>query len=239
MLAVGKSPARLALGALALLGALGCQSTPAVPLNPAWADVAPIFRGECNSCHGWNSNNTGNGYRFDFFDRDMLKNNCGDADAVFEDPNSPFKNQFLTSTAIKQIGDDIVAHAGAEWPRMPPQPSPALADWEKNTLLLWTADAVQGAPPLNNRPPAISVYGLPMKADTQLEFTTVLQDPDGDSAIGIIKTPFLKLLMGRTGSFDVNFDTSQWPAGSTPIQAVLCDGWISSTIDLGSVQIAH
>ena len=47
---------------------LGCSSTPAEPSDPAWADVAPIFRGECNSCHGWNAGQTGGGYRFDFFD---------------------------------------------------------------------------------------------------------------------------------------------------------------------------
>ena len=84
MLASDASPRRLALGALALLlGALGCESTPAVPASPAWADVAPIFRGECNGCHGWNAGQTGNGYRFDFFDLTQVETNCGAAAAVF------------------------------------------------------------------------------------------------------------------------------------------------------------
>src|SRR5579863_2131078 len=60
-----------------LLSGLACSSTPSEPQNPAWADVAPIFRGECNGCHGWNAGQTGSGERFDFFD--VTTDVCGDA----------------------------------------------------------------------------------------------------------------------------------------------------------------
>ena len=68
-------PSRFLL--VALFGVVACESTPAEPQNPAWADVAPIFRGECNGCHGWNAGQTGGGYRFDFFD--VTESVCGKA----------------------------------------------------------------------------------------------------------------------------------------------------------------
>lgn len=123
---------------------------------------------------------------------------------------------------------------------MPPQPSPALPDWERNTLERWAAQPIKGPPPPGNRVPNIAIAGYPATADDQLSFTAVIDDPDGDSTIGVIEVNGLAFLMGRPGSFDVQFDSSTWPVGPQAVGVVLCDGWINTTIsNLGSVQIRH
>lgn len=215
-----------------LATAAGCSSIPAEPRNPGWADVAPILRGECDSCHGWTAPTTGNGFRFDFFDTTM----CGDAALAMSSDvvlaGSPL--------AAPQIQADLLPQSGAQWPRMPPQPSPALADWERDTLERWTVLPIKGPPPPGNRPPEISVAAYPAAADAQLSFTAIVDDPDGDSTIGVIEVNGLAFLMARPGSFAVQFDSSTWPAGPQPVKVVLCDGWTATTIDnLGSVQIRH
>ena len=223
---------------LGLVIGLGCVSTPAEPESPAWADVAPIFRGECNGCHGWNAGQTGGGYQFDFFD--VTKDVCGDAALALNKgvvlAGSPF--------ATPLIKTDVVKQAGVSWPRMPPQPSPALPDWERNAIERWAtepvgAQPVKGPPPPGNRPPTIAISGYPSTAGATLAFTAVIDDPDGDSALGVIETPDFAFLMNRPGSFNVSFDTSGWSTGRVSLQAVLCDGWTSTTIDLGAIQIVH
>ena len=215
----------------ALVG-LGCNSTPTEPESPTWADVAPIFRGECNSCHGWTAGQTGSGYRFDFFDVSA----CGDAALAIGQgvilAGSPL--------AAPQIAMDIVAQGSAAWPRMPPQPSPALPDWEVGALERWTLAPVPGPIPGGNRPPTLTVQGYPTTAGAQLAFTAILQDPDDDAAIGVIEVNGSAFLMNRTGSFAVQFDSSGWPAGPQAVKAVVCDGWVSETMtNLGTVQIKH
>jgi hypothetical protein len=238
------------LSAALLSSGLGCASTPTEPQTPTWADVAPIFRGECNGCHGWNAPVTGSGERFDFFDVDV----CGDAALAVAPactletlrkkqcaPNVLFAGSPLASSAIEM---DVVPQGGAAWPHMPPQPSPALPGWEVGALERWAATPpgtppVKGPAPPNNRPPTISVEAYPAIASAQLAFTAILDDPDDDAAIGVIEVNGLGFLMNRTGSFTVNFDSSTWPAGSQDVTAVLCDGWTAKTIDLGAVQIKH
>ena len=217
--------------ATAFLGGLGCGPTRSEPQHPAWADVAPIFRGECNSCHGWTAPQTGSGERFDFFDVSA----CGDAAQALG------TNPILAGSplAAPQIFTDVVAQGGDAWPKMPPQPSPALPDWEVGALQRWAVQPVKGPPPAGNRPPTISVEGFPATAGAQLAFTAILDDPDDDAAIGIIEVNGLGFLMNRTGSFAVNFDSSSWPAGPQDVKSVLCDGWTSTTLDFGSVQIKH
>lgn len=218
------------LAALLFCGA-GCGSTPVEPRNPTWADVAPIFRGECNGCHGWTAPQTGSSERFDFFDVSA----CGEAALALGSgvilAGSPL--------ATPQILTDVVPQGGDAWPRMPPQPSPTLPDWESSALERWAAQPVKGPPPPGNRPPAIAVEGYPATAAGKIAFTAILDDPDDDAAIGVIKVNGWGFLMNRTGSFAVNFDSSGWPAGPQDVTAVLCDGWTSTTIDLGPVQIKH
>jgi hypothetical protein len=228
--------ARLLL--LAIAAGLGCYSPPAEPQNPTWADVAPIFRGECNGCHGWNTAQTGGGYRFDFYDATQTV--CGDAALAMGKAvilaGSPVATSFIKS--------DVVTQSGAPWPRMPPQPTPAMPDWERNTIERWESQStgvppVKGLAPTGNRPPTISVTNYPATAGAQLSFTVVIDDPDGDSAIGVIEANGLAFLMNRPGSFDVSFDSSSWPSGPQQVTAVLCDGWTSASYPLGMVPIRH
>lgn len=216
-----------------LLAAAGCDPTPAEPLDPTWSDAAPILRGDCNGCHGYAAPTTGGGYRFDFFDATPAV--CGDAALAMG------SNVILAGSALaaSQMERDVVAQPGETWPRMPPQPTPALPDWERDTLERWSALPVKGPPPPNNRPPNIQGTGYPVTADATLAFTAVLDDPDGDSAIGVIEANGFAYLMNRPGSFAVGFDTSSWPAGPVTLTAVVCDGWASATLPLGTVQIEH
>ncbi len=225
------APSLLALSALA--SGPGCDQPPTAPDQPTWADVAPILRGSCNSCHGWTSPRTGSFYRFDFYD--VTKANCGDA-ALAMDPNVTLAGS--TASAM-QIAADVIPQSGAAFPTMPPQPSPAVPDWEILTLTRWAAHPIKGPPPAGNAPPTITVSNFPLTAGNQLGFTAVLSDPNGDSAIGVIEVNNQAFLMDRPGSFDVSFDSSTWTAGSMRVQAVLCDGWTSGTYDLGPVTIQH
>jgi len=221
---------------LALLAGPACGPTAAVPEHPTWADVAPILRGECNGCHGWTAssmNDLAYPYRFDFYD--MTVGVCGDAAQAM----TPGLTLAGSSASAMQIKTDVIPFGGARWPRMPPQPSPALPDFEVETLTRWAVQPVKGPPPLTNRPPTIAVSQLPFLAGSQLGFTAIINDPDADSVIGVIEANGFVFPMNRPGSFAVRFDSSQWAAGPVDITAVLCDGWSNVTYDLGPVQIAH
>ena len=230
---------------LLLLVAGGCGPTAVAPLHPTWADVAPVLRGECDSCHGWTASdrpsdangvhaaNTGGSLRFDFFD--VPSDVCGDAALAVE----PGVSLAGAPAVGSQIATDVVARQNARWPRMPPQPSPALPAWEVETLERWAAAPVKGPPPPGNRPPTIGVSQLPSEADRTLSFTAIIDDPDGDSVVGVIEIGGLTFLMNRPGSFAVRFDASGWPAGVLHPTAVLCDGWTRLVTDLGPVTIQH
>jgi len=233
----------LCAGVLAIL-IVGCGA-PAVPAHPAWADVQPIIRGNCVGCHGWTASdrppnaagvhppNTGGGLRLDFYD--VTEAVCGDA-ALAWDPTVPLAGSGVVAS---QIADDLVVKPGAQVPRMPPEPYPSLQDWELQTIERWTSNPVKGLPSASNRPPTIATNRLPATVDRQLAFTAILDDPDGDSVIGVIEVPGFDLLMNRPGSFDVAFDTSSWPSGPVYPIAVLCDGWTSTTVELGPIIVQH
>jgi hypothetical protein len=219
-----------------LLAGPGCGSGASVPANPTWANVEPILRGECNSCHGWTAGDMANPaypFRFDFYD--VTAAVCGDA-ALAMDPTVTLAGSSASSI---QISADVVPQGGTQWPRMPPQPSPALPDFEVQTLKLWAGQPVKGPPPTTNRPPTVEVSQLPFLAKGQLAFTAIIDDPDGDSVIGVIEANGFAFPMNRPGSFAVNFDASQWPPGPVDVKAVLCDGWVSATYDIGPVQIQN
>ena len=212
--------------------AAGCSATPLVPADPTWADVAPIFRGQCNSCHGWTAKETGSSYRFDFFD--MTAEACGDAALALD------KGLVLAGSplATGQIGPDITPQPSG-WARMPAPPSPALPAWERDTLSRWAARPSKGMAPSANLAPTLEVSGYPAAADQSLAFTVVLSDPDDDAALGVIEVNGLAFLMNRTGSFDVVFDSSSWSAGPQTIRAILCDGWAKTQYDFAPVQVTH
>ena len=215
-------PIRLCLavgaGSLAIL-VVGCGA-PAVPAHPAWADVAPIVRGNCVGCHGWTASdrppnaagvhppNTGGGLRLDFYD--VTEAVCGDA-ALAMDPERSAGG--LGAASCRRSRPISWSQPGAQVPRMPPEPYPSLESWELQTIERWASDPVKGLPPPGNRPPTIATNRLPATVDQQLAFTAILDDPDGDSVIGVVEVPGLDLLMNRPGSFDVVFDSSELAAG--------------------------
>lgn len=249
---------RLTLAALLAATLAACGPSNAVPDRPTWGDVAPILRGQCGSCHGWTAGarvcpgfgtpdvdpacvnwtggerpGTGGAVRFDFYD--VTPDVCGDAALALE----PGVSLAGSAAVAAQIATDIVPQPGARWPRMPPRPSPALPDWQLETLTRWTAQPSKGPPPVGNRPPTIAVSQLPARADRQLTFTAVIDDPDADSVIGVIEVQGVAFPMPRPGSFAVTLDASAWPAGTVRPTAVLCDGWVRRTVDLGPIEIQH
>jgi hypothetical protein len=177
--------------------------------------------------------NTGGNLRFDFYD--VTADVCGDA-ALALDTSVSLAG---TPGVALQIESDVVPQHGARWPRMPPQPSPALPGWELETLARWAAQPVKGAAPPGNRPPLITVSQLPLTADGTLAFTAVIGDPDDDSVLGVIEVGNVAFSMNRPGAFAVQFDTKAWPAGPVHPTAFLCDGWSTSAYDLGPIQIQH
>jgi hypothetical protein len=194
-------------------------------------NVAPILHGECTGCHGPTTNASGGGYRFDFYD--MTPDTCGVAAQAFG------PSTIMAGGAAATIKTDVTPAPGSDRGRMPPLPGPALADWERETLLRWAADPVKGPPPSGNQPPTIAVSDLSFAVGDRLTLTAVVGDPDGDSVVGAIDVGGARLLMNRPGSFTFNLDTSTWPAGMHRLDAVLCDGWQAVSVDLGPIQVAH
>jgi hypothetical protein len=238
-----RAPALCVLLLAGLPVGAGCSLEPTAPAHPTWANVAPILRGECVSCHGWTATdrpanaagvhpeNTGGSLRFDFFDLAP----CGDAAQALDANVSLAGSPIVTA----QLGTDVLPQNGASWPRMPPQPSLALPDWELETIERWAPQPAKGPPPPGNRPPTIAVDQFPAVVDATLTFTAVIDDPDGDSVLGVIEVGGLAFLMDRPGSFAVSLDSTSWPSGPMRPIAVLCDGWVSQSYDLGPVQIQH
>ena len=229
----------------ALVATVACGPAGQAPLHPTWSDVAPVVRGACVSCHGWTASdrpadaagvhppNTGGSLRFDFYD--VTPEVCGDA-ALAVDPTVGFAG---APAVASEIADDVVTADDARWPRMPPQPSPALPAWELDTLTRWSLAPVKGPPPPTNRPPTIVVNQFPSQVDRTLSFTAIIDDPDGDSVVGVIEVGGLTFLMNRPGSFDVRLDASGWPSGIVHPTAVVCDGWTRQSTDLGPVTVQH
>jgi hypothetical protein len=219
-------PTHLALPALGLAAA--CSGPPTVPAHPTWADVAPVLRGECTGCHGSTANDTGGGYRLDFFD--MTPEVCGDAAKALPSP-------LLAAGAAPLIKLDVSPTPTGDRPRMPPAPAPNLYDWERKLLLAWTTAPSKGPPPGDNHVPFIDVGTLPAKVSGHLTFTALLDDPDGEPVVGVIQGGNALYTMNRAGTFAVDLDTATWPVGTQRLSATLCDGWTRVTYDLGPVVI--
>jgi hypothetical protein len=213
-----------------LLLAAGCGSEPTVPEHPTWADVQPILKGECTQCHGANAAVTGFGYRLDFYDVTM--DACGEAALALP-------GGVLAGAAAPSIVTDVTPSPDNGRARMPPAPAPVLHDWERETILRWAAQPVKGPPPANNQPPTIKVTGLPTIVNDTLKFSALVEDADGDEAIGVLKIAGTIFAMPSSGSFAVEIPASTWPAGTQRLSAVLCDGWVSASYDLGPVNVKH
>jgi hypothetical protein len=198
--------------------------------------VAPILRGECSQCHGATAPQTGLNYRLDFYNTDM----CGAAAHAIPPSNALPPGPILAGAAASLIYEDIEPTSSG-FPKMPPQPGAALAGWEREMLENWTNYPSMGLPPASNRPPTIQASGIPATVDKSLQFIALLDDPDGDDVIGVIKADVTttEFAMNRTGSFAVDMDTSTWPNGEANLTAVVCDGWTSVSVPIPTVVVKH
>jgi len=223
-----------AAGALALAGAAagwvpaGCTPAPAIPEHPTWADVEPILRAECSGCHGGSAAETGSAqgvtYRLDFYD--VSREICGDAAAALDGAR-------FAAASSPQIASDITSLDAAIRPRMPPVPAPWLADWEWKTLWLWSRDPLRGPAPAGNRLPIVRITSPSRVVKRAFTLSAVLEDPDGESAIGVLTIGDVTLRMDRPGAFSIAIDGGQWGLGRVTVQAVVCDGWGHAAYDLG------
>ena len=222
------------VGLATVLCVAACGSSHSVPANPTWADVEPILRGECLSCHGGSAATTGSvgtrQYRFDFFE--LTAESCGEAaSAVVAMP--------FASGWSQAIADSITSIDPTVRPRMPPAPALPLAEWEWQTILGWTGTHEKGPPPIGNRPPVVHLAETALTVDKRLVISVVLDDPDGQSAVGVLSVGDFKLKMDRPGAFSVTVDTSEWDDGDLSVQATVCDGWGNASYALGTVTVLH
>lgn len=223
-----------ALAASAALSLGACQGAPAAPAEPTWADVEPILRGECVHCHGPTAAETGAvgpaAYRFDFFDSN--DGDCGDAASAVETP-------IQARALAKLIASDVTAPAGGGRSRMPPAPAEPLADWQRETLIRWAARPNKGRAPFDNAVPRLRALSVPPQVTNTLVFSVVLNDPDSDPVLGVIRVGDQIVRLPRPGAFTVTIDASALSNGPTRITATLCDGWLNQPFDLGYVLVAH
>ena len=223
------------LAALAPLLLVACGSSHSVPERPTWSDVEPILRANCLGCHGGSARTTGSAggvvYRFDFFD--MTPEICGEAAAAVDVPTFALGRAALMANAIASVDPSIR-------PRMPPAPAPSLAGSEWQTILNWTQNPQRGAMPPGNRPPTARLTAdTSLAADKRWILSTVIEDPDGESVVGILTAGDLRINLDRPGAFVSAIDTSSWLGGDVPVQAVVCDGWNAATYRLGTLAIQH
>jgi len=200
------------IGALAIAAA-ACAPVPAVPDNPTWSDVEPILRAECVSCHGGSAAVTGStqgvSYRLDFYD--MSGESCGDAALI--DGAIRF-----AAASSSQIAIDITSTSSAVRPRMPPEPSAWLQDWEWQTLAKWASNPRKGGTPVGNARPTIRITSPSRVVKKVFTLSVLLEDPDGESAVGALTIGDVTLRMDRPGAFSIVVDGSQWGLGRFPFR---------------------
>jgi hypothetical protein len=222
-----------ALFSAALTG--GCAPAPAAPEHPTWVDVEPIIRGQCTHCHGPTAAVTGSTdsavYRLDFYE--MTEAVCGPAAQAVTTTN-------LARAWAPLIKNDVTPPPACTRARMPPAPALGLEDWERLTLQRWSDQPDKGAPHRDNRRPDIHLSASSAVVDKALKFVAVIDDPDGEPAVGVLNIGDMIFKMDHPGAFSATVDTSAWPNGTRPISAVVCDGWDFITYSgLGNVEIKH
>jgi len=177
---------------------------PEAPEHPTWLDVEPILRGNCTHCHGANAA-AGGGIRFDLFEVDQAV--CGDAALSLDAPR-------LARELAPLIGQDVTSPTGGR-ARMPPEPAPPLADWERETLVRWASAPTLGEP-RGNHQPRIVLGDLPPTIDAALDLAFVVEDPDGESVVGVFRFGAQTRALDGPGAFRVKVDTASWPSGRYP-----------------------
>lgn len=225
--------AALAAAAVGLCGLLPAAcGRPSAPEHPTWVDVEPIIAGQCAGCHGATADTTGSGVRFDFYDVGAAT--CGDA-AKATDGELPMAGGLAT-----RIWEAVSTTSRDVRPLMPPQPAPSLQTWEWQTIQRWVSDgAPRGDLPRGNRPPGVVFFPSDTMPDRTLDITALVEDPDGDPVIGVLKLAGALFRMDHGGAFSAHLDTSSWAPGDLAVTAVLCDGWSSVTYPLGTLTVRH
>jgi hypothetical protein len=162
-----------------------------------------------------------------------MSSHCADAATALASVGSARLQAAMIATAITTTDPDVR-------PSMPPIPAPYLTELEWLTILRWTANPVQGDKPAANRPPRIDVSGIATSTDEILEVNVIVDDPDGEPVVGVLKVGDAVGVMDRAGSFSARFDTSSWPAGSVNVSAVLCDAWSQVSFPaLRTIDVSH
>ncbi len=226
-----RHPGLAALFLAAVCASLSACAPQEAPENPTWADVEPLLRAQCSHCHGPTARTTGAGIRFDFFD--TTSSHCGEAATALASVGSARLQADMIATAITTTDPDVR-------PSMPPIPAPYLKEYEWRTILRWTANPVQGDKPAANRPPRIDVSGIATSVGEILEVNVVIDDPDGEPVVGVLKVGDVIGVMDRAGSFSARFDTSAWSAGTVTVSAVLCDAWSQVSFPaLRTIDVSH
>jgi len=216
----------------ALFVSTAACDAPKAPDHPTWAEVRPILAGQCLHCHGSTHDDNGGGFRFDFYD--MTEETCGDA-AQGLGANYP-----LAKAHAPRIINALSGDAGTGRPLMPPPPAPYIEDWQWQTLQRWWEDgAPKGALPAANQPATLSLSQNASVVDAAWQVRALVQDPDGDPVVGVLKVGGLTLPMDRPGSFATTVDTSKWPAAMYPVTATLCDGWSKVNYTVSTLEVRH
>lgn len=220
---------------LAPLAALAAGCEPAAVEHPTWADVEPIVRGSCTHCHGATADVNGRSsdrvYRFDFFD--VGPDTCGEASAALDAPAMAVGLAPLIGAAVTPPSPDVRA-------RMPPAPAPELSDRERDLLVRWAEAPLRGDPPRDDRRPRVTLDGgAEFAVDDRLDFAVLIDDPDGESVIGLLQLGDQVVRLDGPGAYRVGIRTAEWPAGSYRASATLCDGWDATRYELPAITVAH
>jgi hypothetical protein len=213
-------------GLLTLIAVAACEPTPIA--NPTWVDVEPIVRGTCTHCHGANDR-AGGGVRFDFFA--MNAEICGDASAALDARPMAHGLATLIEAAITPTAAGTV--------RMPPSPASPLNDWERETLLAWTRAPMLGSPSSNHLPRVTVAGEVPRVADRAVEFTLLVDDPDGEPVVGVVQLGERTVKLDGPGAFQVTIDTASFDTGRYVARSSVCDGWELASYDLSEIVVIH
>jgi hypothetical protein len=186
----------------AALAALAVACADPVPAAPTWVDdVEPILRGNCFGCHGARPAHQ-DAARWDFYDRgDPRLADVGDFSAHLISGRDPA--HFVAIQAY-------VAPRMEEGRRMPPPPALRLSERDLAVLDAWRAAGFPRGTRPYNRPPSVTWWPAPPRL--------LVRDDDQEQVLGKLTCHGGRLLLPRSGSFDLPADLQP------PCSALLFDG---------------
>jgi hypothetical protein len=224
-----KTSIRFSLLVALASGWTACEAPPVVPKEPTWVDVEPIFRGQCNHCHGRTADVTGGTFRLDVFDSSDAR--CGEVASTMK---SPIDGSFWANRAVVSVKPDEGAR-----PRMPPSPASTLEDWEVEMLTKYTASKEKLKDNKANKKPTITLMGkLPDDVDNELEVNVIAGDPDDHGVVGFLKLGDEVVDLPGPGLHTVKFNTSMVMDGDElTLRGGVCDSWANTVRNLGTVTV--